>query len=72
VSQPDPRPALTVVRGDASPEELAALVAVLAARGSGEAAPEEPARPRWGAPGTGLRRPVQPGPGAWRASALPQ
>ncbi|MCW2666365.1 MAG: Acyl-CoA carboxylase epsilon subunit, partial [Frankiales bacterium] len=43
MSQPDPRPALTVVRGDASPEELAALVAVLAARGSGEAAPEEPA-----------------------------
>ncbi len=66
------RPALTVVRGDASPEELAALIAVLAARGSGGSGPAPVVRPRWGAPGTGLRRPLHPGPGAWRASALPQ
>jgi hypothetical protein len=66
------RPALTVVRGDATPEELAALIAVLAARGSGAITETPAARPRWGAPGTGLRRPLRPGPGAWAASALPQ
>jgi len=36
------RPLLRVVRGDATPEEIAAVVAVLAARGGGDA----PARPR--------------------------
>jgi len=36
------RPSLRVVRGDATPEEIAALVAVLATRGGSEA----PARPR--------------------------
>jgi len=40
--QPGARPLLRVVRGDATPEEIAALVAVLATRGGSEA----PARPR--------------------------
>jgi hypothetical protein len=67
-SQPG-RPALRVVRGTATPEELAAVVAVLAARSGG--APEEPvAEPSlWGAPR--LRAPLPfPGAGAWKASAL--
>jgi hypothetical protein len=62
-------PVLRVVRGTASPEELAAVVVVLAARAGG--APEEQvAEPSlWGAPQ--LRGPLpQPGPGAWRASGL--
>ena len=64
-------PLLTVVRGEPTPEQLAALIAVVAARGGGE---EEPAPPRslWGAPAAAHRRPLTPGPGAWRASALPR
>ena len=66
--QPPGRPLLRVVRGDATPEELAALVAVLAAR-SGGAAPEPPAPPSaWSRPQP--RRPLPAaGPGAWRAAA---
>jgi hypothetical protein len=65
------RPLLTVLRGDPTPEQLAALVAVVAARG---AAPDEAAlrapRPLWAVPV--LRAPLSPGPGAWRASGLPR
>ena len=70
-----PRPVLRVVRGDADAEELAALVAVLAAAGgAGGAAgqPPAPARSRWAAREMLVRRPVAPGPGAWRASGAPQ
>ena len=61
------QPVLRVVRGDATPEEVAALVAVLAARGGG--VPEEPPAPSaWSRPQP--RRPLPlPGPGAWRAAA---
>jgi hypothetical protein len=58
------------VRGNPSTEELAALVAVVAARTSAAAEPERPGRPLWGRP---VLRPVPtPGPGAWRASGLPR
>jgi hypothetical protein len=63
------RPLLRVVRGDATAEELAALIAVLTARGSAEPDPE-PVRSLWARPS--LRQPLTPGPGAWRASALPR
>jgi hypothetical protein len=63
------RPLLRVVKGDPTPEELAALVAVLASRGGAEPAPE-PVRSPWARPGVGLRRPVPIGPGAWRESGL--
>jgi hypothetical protein len=60
---------LRVVRGDASPEELAAVVAVLASRSGGEPAEESPAPSAWAAPQ--LRRPLPtPGLGAWVASGL--
>ncbi len=62
-------PLLRVVRGDPSPEELAALVAVVAARGSGGAAAPTPVQSLWSRPR--MRGPVVPGPGAWRASGLP-
>ena len=66
------RPPLRLVRGDASPEEVAALLAVLSAASGGE--DEKPA-PRhtsqWSSPGRSVRRPLTPGPGAWRASAWP-
>ncbi len=63
------RPLLRVVRADPSPEELAALVAVLAA--AGRAAPAAPAGGRargdWADHAAALRRPLAAGPGAWRA-----
>ena len=68
---PEPNgPLLRVVRGAPTDAELAALVAVVAARASGAAEPEPPARPLWGRPV--LRPMLTPGPGAWRASGLPR
>ena len=67
----DRRPVLRVVRGDASPDEIAALVAVLLARPGVEAPPPRPAPSAWADRSRLLRRPVFPGPGAWRRSALP-
>jgi len=68
------RPLLTVVRGDPTPEELAAVVVVLAGRaGQAGAAPARSApSSHWAAKSRLLRAPLAPGPGAWRASALPR
>jgi hypothetical protein len=64
------RPVLRVVRGDATPEEIAALVAVLLSRtAAGEAARRAPSA--WADRSRQLRRPLVPGPDAWRRSALP-
>jgi hypothetical protein len=65
------RPFLRVVRGDASPEEVAALVAVLGAlRAPGPAA--APRRtPEWSAHHRKVRRTLPHGPGGWRSSSLP-
>lgn len=63
------RPKLRVVRGNPTPEETAALVAVLTAR----AAPARPAAPAshprtaWSDPARQMRRPLPHGPGAWRS-----
>ena len=67
----DQRPLLRIVRGDATPEEVAALVAVVAALGS---AAEPPRRrtPEWSAPHRKLRVTLPHGPGGWRSSALPR
>jgi hypothetical protein len=69
--QPD-RPPLRLVRGDASPEELAALLAVLSAAGGGEEEAVAPRRSEWVSRERGLRRAPAPGRGAWRASAWPR
>lgn len=62
---------LRFLAGDPSAEEIAAVTAVLVLASGADAAPETPApisRWRTGAtPGAAGR----PGPGAWRASALP-
>ncbi len=63
-------PLLRVVRGNPSAQELAALVAVVAARASASGDAEPPARPLWGRPV--VRPSLTPGPGAWRASGLPR
>ena len=77
MTEPAAAPLLSVVRGQPSPEQLAALLVVLARRGPafpvpapGVSAPGVPA------PGRRWRTPLRPalpapGPGAWRASALP-
>jgi hypothetical protein len=63
-------PALRVVRGDATAAEIAALVAVLLSR-PGEEGPTAVGRSAWADRSRQLRRPLHPGPGAWRRSALP-
>ncbi len=63
-------PVLRLVRGNPTPEELAVVVALLAARsaGSSHEEPTAPAPPSlWSVPR--LRPPLVPGPGAWRASS---
>ncbi|MFK4040996.1 acyl-CoA carboxylase subunit epsilon [Nonomuraea wenchangensis] len=68
---PPPAPGLRVVHGDATPEELAALVVALATRQAPpEPAPQSPPQ-RWRNPARGMRKPVVPGKSAWRMSALP-
>jgi hypothetical protein len=70
-STDEPTPFLRVVKGDPTPDELAALVAVLASLGGSQDSPSQPV-PEWNAPRR-LHRVVQPhGPGGWRSSALPR
>lgn len=57
---------LRIVRGDATPEEVAALVAVLATRGG--VAEDPRTRSQWSRPQPRAALP-SPGPGAWRAAA---
>jgi len=65
------RPLLRVIRGDATPEEVAALVAVVAALGrNGE--PPKRRTPEWSAHHRKMRRSLPHGPGGWRSSALPR
>jgi Acyl-CoA carboxylase epsilon subunit len=72
---PDPAlPVLAVVKGSPAAEEIAALVAVLAARRAPAMAPAAPAASRfgWSSRSARLRVPVLASPGGWRASALPR
>jgi hypothetical protein len=55
------------VRGNASPEELAAVVAVLSAQPAAVAEEEPEVVSRWAARQDHLRQPLPHGPGAWRA-----
>jgi Acyl-CoA carboxylase epsilon subunit len=67
------RPVLRVVRGDATPEEVAAIVAVLLARAASDvgAPPPRPAPSAWADRSRLLRHPVHASPDAWRRSGLP-
>jgi Acyl-CoA carboxylase epsilon subunit len=64
-------PYLRVVRGEPTAEELAALVAVLAARSAAAPAPTRRPRSAWADPGRRLGLTHRAGPGAWRRSTLP-
>jgi acyl-CoA carboxylase epsilon subunit len=69
------KPVLRVVRGNPTPEEIAAVVSVLTARASAAGAgartdaapPETPSG--WNDRSRALRIPLPHGPDAWRASA---
>jgi hypothetical protein len=61
------RPALEV-SGIPTSEELAVVVAVLAARPTRVEAPEPAPPSRWNDRAAALRRPLHPGPGAWHAT----
>ena len=67
--QPAP-PVLRVVRGEPSPEELAALVVALATVGSAPSDEAPGAGSQWAPPARLLRAPVAPT--GWWASALPR
>lgn len=65
-------PILRVVNPDATPEEVAALVAVFSALGQPEEdAPKRP-RPVWSDPARAVRQTHRSGDGGWRASGLPR
>ncbi len=62
-------PALRVVRGDPTDAELAAVTAILLARGATAEVPPASSMSGWAGRADGVRRPLpKPGPGAWRAS----
>jgi hypothetical protein len=65
------RPLLRVVRGEPSPEELAALVAVLGARAGGADRPPALPRSAWSDPARLVRRSLPHGPGQWVRSSRP-
>ncbi|MDT9592705.1 acyl-CoA carboxylase subunit epsilon [Nocardioides zeae] len=66
------RPLLRIVDADATPEEVAAIVAVFSALAGGGEAPAPAPRSVWAAPGARVRRGLDHGRGAWRASGLPR
>ena len=69
---PGDPPLLRVVRGgEPTDEELAALIAAVATAAV-TTDEQEPAPSQWAARADRLRRPLRPGPGAWKASALPR
>jgi hypothetical protein len=70
-------PMFHVKRGDPTPEELAALTAVLAAKVRAATAARSARRvagpPSWGSPAAAHRKPLPPpGPGAWRRAVVGQ
>jgi hypothetical protein len=72
VTEPAPtEPRLRIVSGDPTPEEIAALTAVLLARGDNAPAGTE-APSQWRSRARNVRPPLTAGPGAWRASGLPR
>ena len=67
------QPPLLVVKGDASAEEVAALVAVLQGLAAATPAGDAPKqRSEWSSHHRKVRTPLAPGRGGWRSSALPR
>ena len=57
-----------MVRGEATPEQLAALVAVLSAASGGDEPASDGSTSTWATHSAAMRHPVNHGPGAWRTS----
>ena len=68
------KPILRVVKGDLTPEELGALVAVISVRNAAAANAAARTRPKirsaWGHPATMARKTHRFGPDQWRRSAF--
>ena len=62
------RPALRVVKGEPSAEDVAVLAALLAAGGGEDAKDSGALRGAWRDPARTFRRMPIPGPNAWRSS----
>ncbi|WP_214408763.1 acyl-CoA carboxylase subunit epsilon [Sphaerisporangium fuscum] len=64
------QPFLRIIHGEATPEEVAALVIAVASRAS---APSQTPRTRgaWRNPEHLMRKALPKGPGAWRSSSRP-
>ncbi|TNC31212.1 acyl-CoA carboxylase subunit epsilon [Mumia zhuanghuii] len=69
-AEPTTTPLLRVVKGDPTPEELAALVAVVAARGAVVAPAAAQRRSAWGDPAVATRPAHSHGHDGWRRSAF--
>ena len=69
----NPRPVLKLIKGNATEEELAALITVIAAMSTG-AGQEKSAKPKseWSAHHRKVRVTLRHGRGAWGASGLPR
>jgi Acyl-CoA carboxylase epsilon subunit len=67
-------PVITITKGRATPAELAAVLAVLAARRAyvAEPAPPPAITPLWAERSRAWFTLPRPGPRSWRASALPR
>ncbi len=65
----EPPRLLRVVKGDLTEEELAALIAVVAAQSAAGTPAKKPLRSEWGHPARAVRGTHRPGPDAWRRSA---
>lgn len=63
-------PILQIVKGDPTPEELAAVLAVLVMSAPPSDEHRVPAS-GWSAYWRSVKAPLTPGPGAWRSSAHP-
>jgi Acyl-CoA carboxylase epsilon subunit len=65
---------IRIERGEPTPEELAAVLAVLAAAGAGResAAPSPAPESRWTDRSRYVRGPVSPAPNGWRAAGFPR
>jgi len=66
-----PKPVLQVIRGTPTADELAAVTVLLLGIARSQPSSPHPVRQLggWADPALRLRRPLPPGPGAWRASA---
>lgn len=63
------KPVLRVVRGDPTPQELAALIAVVSARNAARRPKVAAQRSEWGHPARAQRTRLRVGPDQWRRSA---